>query len=305
MWQGANGWHPPVGTIGPPPLTQIDVGNTLFVMTNGNDATGTRERFDLPYATPWGAIVDALAGDTIVVYEGSYTNPLAATPPNLLQDDVNWEFVGNPTISYTGTAAGALFDDGVNGAGGAVTSFLEGIATIVNTGSDATNRVLNIDNASSIVWTDAIMRNDQSGLHTVRVNNAGADIQLITVDVRNTHATVSKGVECVDATRLVFRGGSGITGVNTLDSIVDISGGILKLLQTKVDNTSGAGTAEGIEKTGGTLVLDDVVIPNALGGSIVGAAGQAVKVYSAVAENAVQATLVEEVNTVTVSPLVI
>ena len=42
-------------------------------MGNGNDGTGTRERFDLPYATIITAMANAQIGDTVIVYPGIYT----------------------------------------------------------------------------------------------------------------------------------------------------------------------------------------------------------------------------------------
>lgn len=50
-----------------------EYGNTLFVdAVYGDDLTGTRERFDLPYLTIAGALAGALVDDNIIVRAGAY-----------------------------------------------------------------------------------------------------------------------------------------------------------------------------------------------------------------------------------------
>jgi len=51
---------------------QVSGSNLLWVDISGSDATGTRERFDKPYASIGGALSSASAGDAIIVRPGTY-----------------------------------------------------------------------------------------------------------------------------------------------------------------------------------------------------------------------------------------
>lgn len=78
----------------------------LHVMpTIGNDTTGTAYDLTKPYATIEGALVDAVAGDTIVVWESVTVTTTAAT--GIWKDGVNYVVMNNATI--TKTSAGTLF----------------------------------------------------------------------------------------------------------------------------------------------------------------------------------------------------
>lgn len=85
-------------------LQEILTGNTLWVdAVNGDDATGTPGRQDLPYLTLTAAKADATSGDTVIVRPGSYTT---TTP--LVKNGVNWH--GELGATITGTS-----DGGANG----------------------------------------------------------------------------------------------------------------------------------------------------------------------------------------------
>lgn len=80
----------------PVTVTLPKTGNMLWVdAVNGNDSTGTRGRFDLPFATPLAAQSAASAGDVIIVRPGTYT------VSSLGKDQVNWYLMG-ATLSSTG-----------------------------------------------------------------------------------------------------------------------------------------------------------------------------------------------------------
>ena len=90
-------------------ITPVYVGNSVFVdAVFGNDLTGQRERFDLPFQTLEGASMSAngaQAGDMIFVRPGTYTPTTTVSKAG-----VNWYFeegaiVNNPltTIFNTGT----------------------------------------------------------------------------------------------------------------------------------------------------------------------------------------------------------
>ena len=51
---------------------QVSGSNLLWVDVSGSDASGTRERFDKPYASVGGALSSASAGDVVVVRPGTY-----------------------------------------------------------------------------------------------------------------------------------------------------------------------------------------------------------------------------------------
>jgi hypothetical protein len=92
----------------------VAIGNSVFVSTNGNNTTGTRGRLDKQFRTLAYAKTNALAGDTIFVFPGNYTNN------NLLKAGVNWYFYPGANVYYTmqgQTDAGyGIFDDRGSGA---------------------------------------------------------------------------------------------------------------------------------------------------------------------------------------------
>lgn len=113
-------------------------GSLVFVDSDlGSDSTGLRDRADRPFLTLTSAKAAAISGDTIIVRPGTYNEK------NLLKTGVNWWFYPGASVIYTGVAAGAIFDDGVNGTAGAVISQVLGYGTFT---SDA-GGVLNISNA--------------------------------------------------------------------------------------------------------------------------------------------------------------
>jgi len=74
-------------------LTNLPVGNFLFVNPLGNDGTGLREDFAFPFLTLNAAKNAAIAGDTIFVYGGTYSATI-----NLHKEGIKWHFIGKPII---------------------------------------------------------------------------------------------------------------------------------------------------------------------------------------------------------------
>lgn len=80
FFEGATGPGMPLpskpGGSGPPPpppgLTSLPTENVVWVMKNGDDATGQRNRMDLPFLTITAGVAAAKAGDTVVVLPGTY-----------------------------------------------------------------------------------------------------------------------------------------------------------------------------------------------------------------------------------------
>jgi len=91
------------GVIPPPPpgFSAVITQNTLHVMKSGNDATGTRNRLDLPYLTIAAAEADAQAGDTIYIWPGTYPED------GLGVDAITYFLLG---AEITGAGNGALFN---------------------------------------------------------------------------------------------------------------------------------------------------------------------------------------------------
>lgn len=104
---------------------QLFQNNTLFVDAQyGNNATGTRERRDLPYQTITAAYNAALSGDKIHVFPGFYTDSINATLQTLsfyLENEVFWSTNNTPLLSITGGISysidghGTLISSLVNG----------------------------------------------------------------------------------------------------------------------------------------------------------------------------------------------
>lgn len=91
----------------PNALNEVLLGNCVHVMVNlGDDATGVRNRLDLPFKTLFAAKSVAVAGDTVVVWPGSYP-----TSADLMVDGVNWWFVEGAEVSITGPTLNTIFDD--------------------------------------------------------------------------------------------------------------------------------------------------------------------------------------------------
>lgn len=131
-------------------LTNQVVANTVFVTADGSDTTGTRERLDYPFATPWAAIAAAQPGDVVVVYPGTYTFASQVTTQRLVKDGVTMFCHPNTVIEFTSTAltSGSLSspfsDDGARVIGG-----IYGQAEIVFLGSAPTNLTPCLSNIDS------------------------------------------------------------------------------------------------------------------------------------------------------------
>lgn len=85
FYEGSVGPMPPVpeiegtgGVIPPPPpgLSAVYTYNTVHVMDGGDDATGTRNRLDLPFATIAAASAVLQTGDTMVIWPGTHVGQL-------------------------------------------------------------------------------------------------------------------------------------------------------------------------------------------------------------------------------------
>lgn len=87
---------PPMGSGGIPPAppTQFQRSQTLFVSKTGDDATAAREDGIYVYDTIAGALADALAGDTVVVFPGTYAEGNLVVPAS-----VNMHFIAGAIVN--------------------------------------------------------------------------------------------------------------------------------------------------------------------------------------------------------------
>jgi len=75
-------------------LTNLPVGNFVFVNPLGDDGTGVREDYAFPFLTLNAAKNAAIAGDTILVFGGTYNEA-----NSLQKDGVKWHFIGKPILN--------------------------------------------------------------------------------------------------------------------------------------------------------------------------------------------------------------
>lgn len=157
-----------------PATYQVNIGaeavaNTVFVMANGSDATGQRERFDLPFATPWAAVAAAVAGDTVIIYPGNYTT---ANLENIVKDGVKIHMYSGAVMSFTSTSLSnrPLADNGVQ-ANFVVTG--NGRINIGNTANAALNQMMSNSASTYDITLDTL---DHLGyLHS----SAGESLRLV------------------------------------------------------------------------------------------------------------------------------
>jgi hypothetical protein len=147
-------------------ISQVLVTRTIYVDgVNGNNSSGLIGRFDKPFLTLTAARTAAIAATPIstspvriVVRPGVYNEK------NLLSNYVNWHFESGATVKYTGTAAGGLFDDSVNGANQAVNCLITGSGTFIqqslHANSNQADSTVRITNTASVVSIEADLIRD-------------------------------------------------------------------------------------------------------------------------------------------------
>lgn len=97
------------------------------------------------------AVAAASPGDLVWVGPGTFNDK------NFLKNGVNLWFEGSSVV-YAGAANGAIFDDGANGANGAVTCTIGGYGSFTNSGSGSGNFAVNLDNASTVTITAKLLQ---------------------------------------------------------------------------------------------------------------------------------------------------
>ena len=137
----------------------IKVDNTVFVMKNGDDALGMRERFDLPFLTVTAALAAAVSGDCVVVYPGTYDEN------NLLKNEVDQEWLPGAIADYTGADTRAVFDDNNS----QVVSNIKG--DMFKTSAGNSRAVFHLENLNSDVRVDAFLIEAQNSAYAVEADD--------------------------------------------------------------------------------------------------------------------------------------
>ncbi len=119
--------------------TAVNTGQMVYVdAVNGDNATGTRGRLELPFLTLVAALSAAQSGDTIYVYPGTYA--LAASLTG--KDGVNWFFYPGVTIQLAAGVSLLKVDDPmtflVRGNGAQVTTATTTISAFICDNAAAT-----------------------------------------------------------------------------------------------------------------------------------------------------------------------
>jgi hypothetical protein len=80
--------------------------NSVFVSKNGNDATGSRNRLDLPFLTVGAAETAAQSGDTIMVFPGDYSSEILEGKNGVFYDFLPGAIGPEFSVSSTVTIGG-------------------------------------------------------------------------------------------------------------------------------------------------------------------------------------------------------
>lgn len=155
----------------------IDYGNTVFVATTGNNATGMRERIDCPFATPWDAVnasnnnVNAAQpGDTVIVLPGTYImsgNDNPADPARLVKNGIS--VFCFPGVSIQFTATGGAAPQPFSDLGSTMVAQFRGYAQVISNYSADRNRILTQPGSSLILEGDEF-------IHAVRFFNSNGSL---------------------------------------------------------------------------------------------------------------------------------
>lgn len=108
-----------------PTSSLVNCGNLLMVdAVNGNNATAQRGKMQWPFLTLTAAKAAAVAGDTVVVFPGTYNDT------NLAKNGVNWHFMPGAIVDFVDATLAlltAIFDTSIPyGAGTACTFSVTG-----------------------------------------------------------------------------------------------------------------------------------------------------------------------------------
>lgn len=138
--QGVPGPTGPTGATGPAGPSELFIGKTLYVSKLGDDATAVPYDIANHYLTITAAKTAAVAGDTIVVHPGTYSEA------SLYKNGVNYHFLNGAIIQLTGTEVAFNVNDA--SARCKVTGDLE----VISTGITQNVNVLTVSSSTAIVY---------------------------------------------------------------------------------------------------------------------------------------------------------
>ena len=138
--EGPEGQQGEQGDPGPPGPNELLLGKTLYVSKLGDDATAIPYDIAKHYLTITAAKTDAVAGDTIVVHPGTYSET------DLYKNGVNYHFLNGAIIQLTGTDV--LFNVNDVSARCKVTGDLE----VISSGLVQNVNVLTVSSSTAIVY---------------------------------------------------------------------------------------------------------------------------------------------------------
>lgn len=166
------------------PLT---TSRTLYVATNGNNATAEAESLSQPFRDPYAAKLSAAVGDTIFVFPGTYSTN------NLLKTGVNWHFYPGSRVQWTdtnGTGIG-IWDDRGNGA---CTSSITGFGEFYVRA--ASNDTANLSLLGTLVITNAA---SEVSLYCKRLEGTFHELNLqAVVHIKNCRRVFLDADEVID-----------------------------------------------------------------------------------------------------------
>ncbi len=250
------------GGVIPPPIPgtgAVFTINTIHVMKadglyGGNDATGTRQRLDLPYLTITAALAAMQAGDKLVVWPGTYTEDVD------IAQDVTIELIGADIVGFVGVDGG-------------VTATIEGAGcSIVNAGAAENTVALAAGATLNLrVWRVVATGSGGVGLYcNGSVLNSTCNviapegIALYAADGTTVHA----GDLYTDSDAALYVNGGTVTVTGNVRSDSD-RGALCVAGSITINGTVTAGTV-GIEVNIGTFIMNGNVTADTIGARVNG-----------------------------------
>lgn len=204
------------GPTGPTGSTEIFIQNTLFVDgTYGSDINGTRERFDLPFATIQAAINGATGGDRIEIQKGAYFENILINSGTTLSIDFQGSLLG--TTGATGntlTISGMGTDVTIDGCPDITANTMDGVAVHIDSSaivfgefgnlSSNTGSAICVSNSSDLSATCKNVTGETG-------NNPTIEISASTVHLQCDNIISSSSGSSAQAIRIISSGDLDIT----------------------------------------------------------------------------------------------
>lgn len=179
--------------------TNISVVHGVGTVTINNTATGYAPNYAAVwhlgaatfYSTLAAAVSAAVSGDTIEVFAGTFNEV------NLLKNGVNWFFHAGAVVAATSGGTAAMFDDGPNGANGAVTCTIGGYGQF--SVSITSRKLMNIQNGSTINMICESLATSASAGALLDQTGTSSTVRIRTNQL-NPQSTATNAVNCAGST---------------------------------------------------------------------------------------------------------